>query len=247
MQTKINDIKPVLYFLVFALLVISCNDDEDKQELHTRIKRKIQVESPVSTQKVVWDYHYDASGRLDKITSGNWFEEKYIYDSYDQLINKKVFHYANDEMGWLISDSSVYKYANGKLSEELKYGPSHELYLRIEYEYEHSKLKKRTAIRNENDFMIINYEYSGQLCIKETMGSGSKVTDFIVHYYSVGKLQLSERYNIRYDGSNNLLQQIIYTYTENGDLVLEEAIQIEQELVANLNYTFKYEYEEFFE
>jgi hypothetical protein len=244
---KLFNVKnPILYFLLFALLVISCNDDDDKQELHTRLKRKIQVDSPVSTLKVVWEYHYDLSGRLDKITSGNWFEEKYIYDNYDQLINKKVFHYANDEMGWLINDSSVYKYADGKLSEELKYGSSNELYLRIEYEYENSKLIKKTTFFTESEYSIINYEYSGQLCIKEKMGSGSKVTDFIVHYYSEGKLQLSERYNIRYDSSNSLLQQIIYTYNENGDLVLEEAIQIEQELVANLNYTFKYEYEEFY-
>jgi hypothetical protein len=237
--------KPIFYFILFSFLVISCID-ENEQKPQTRLIRKILVESPVSAQKMVWEYHYDLSGRLDKITSGDWFEEKYIYDKFDQIINKKIYNYANDELGWVVVDSVVYTYANGKLTEEFRYNGLNEFNQHVKYEYENSKLTKKTSYFTESEYSIIYYEYSGQLCFKETMGSGSKDTDFIAHYYSEGKLQLSERYYIRYDGSNNLLQQIIYTYNEKGDLVLEEAVQIEQELVANLNYILMFEYEEFY-
>lgn len=232
--------KTILFF-IFAVLFFACKDDV-VPEPQTRLIRKIEKPSVTSDfVKAIWEYHYDKYQRIDRITIGDWNEQKYIYNNDNQLVIKKTFH------DGILNDSTTYKYSNGKLIEEMTYYPLNQTY-QVNYEYDSSNLIRKTELRNENDIWVTNYDYSNGLCFKETLGNGIVDFSFTVHYYFEGKLKFSEMYQINpHFSTNKLLQQINYTYNENGDLILEESIQVELELVKNLNYAFVYEYEVYYE
>lgn len=244
---KTPRIRAISYLIILTFLYHSCKEETIYEPGRTRLKQKLEFDYKTSEiPKTTWEYHYDRFHRLEKVTQNDWFEEKYFYDEDNTLENKKTYYYANDSLGWLLNDSTVYRYSNGNLTEELKYSQFY--FYRNVYEYDDSNLKTKINYIDGNISQITRYEFSNGLCLKEIINNGNIDVQLITHQYSEQKLIKSEMYQINpHFSTNKLLQQINYTYDENGDLKLEESIQIEPELVKDFSYIFVYKYEAYYE
>lgn len=230
--------KMTLCCIVLSLILLSCRKEEININQEVSLKRKLEFDSKTSViPKARWEYHYDAFQRLSHVIQNDHIETRFIYDDENKLINKKSFYL---EDNYLI-DSTVYLYSYEELTEEVKYNKTNEPYRTI-YEYNNSNITKKTEYRGDKILTITIYEYNNGLCIREVMNNGRIDTQFITHQYSDNELIVSSVYVIN-PNANTLIQQIFYTYDEEGNLILEESIQMTPELVNDLNYIFVYKYE----
>jgi hypothetical protein len=226
-----------IYFIALCLVSLSCKKEEIRTEKKMRLIRKLEFNTKSSEIPIaIWKYQYDAYQRISKIIENDHVETIFIYDDVNNLINKRRF---NPEYNQYL-DSTVYKYSNGKLEEEISYSLVNQTTLptRIEYEYNDFVLIKKT----ESTGYTTRYEYNDGLCIKEIISLGGRDNAFTTHQYSNNELIVSSKFAI-YPNTNALIQQIFYTYDEQSNLILEESIQVASELSTNLNYIFVYEYE----
>ena len=79
---------------------------------------------------MIYEYQYDNEMRLDRISyySGNDPDESYQYELFeyntnDEIETRLVYSYANDSIGWVLTDSTYYRYENGNLIHEVTYHP----------------------------------------------------------------------------------------------------------------------------
>lgn len=229
--------KTITYSLLIILIsfMTSCNEDDPIKHRELRIKRILTYN--VITNEVpyrIQEYQYDSYNRLEKITEGDMIYDTFHYK--DNLLEyKKTYHYANDSLGWLLVDSISYQYKNGELISE-KSGSTI-----IKYIYDNSKLIRKNTYGGQIFDSSILYEYSGDLCTKETYFSDSldlHIGKETVHHYEMKKLSLSESFF-----SNGTKYQIInYTYDDKGNLLIEEAVGL-WELPGRIDYVKRYEYE----
>jgi len=250
-----NTMKLVLnVIMIFSM--IACEDGKESQlnkHSEAKIKRKLIYGSIADTIPLaIHEYQYDNEMKLEKIwyCSRNCTDMPYKYELFkysgNEIVNKITYYYANDSLGWLLQDSTHYSYENGKIIlEEKFYFVDRTLYYKdhIEYVYEDSKLKKKYVYSHKHFEHYIDYEYSGSFCIKETIfqdSLGTKMYSYTNHYYENDKLVKSERFS-----NNGLIQVIIYTYDEKGNLIIEESKKVNPDVVAMLDYVYRYEYYEF--
>ena len=240
---------------VFVLALFSCNQDitnQLKENKEYLIKNKLYYNYIEDTIPVkIYTYLYDNERKLEKIYNypGNRPEFAYGYILFeysfnDELVNKYTYHYANDSIGWLLHDSTHYSSEYGRITqEETFYFTVSSDRVLYNYEYQNSNLIKIYKYANQHLDDYILYEYSGNLCMKESTYSdslGYNLEQFILHYFIDSILTKSEKYT----GDSNKIQIITYTYDNEGNLIIEEAEGTEFPVVKSMDYIIRYEYYE---
>lgn len=233
--------------LIFIFSLLSCDEDTTSQpekNSEAKIKRKLFYNYIEDTTPIrIYEYQYDNAMKLERIYHyrGNCPDTAYGYELFEytmnnEMVNKYTYHYASDSLGWLLYDSTHYSYENGKIIlEETFYFTSSSDHIISKYEYENLNLIKTYKYLNQQleDYTI--YDYSGDLCVKESTFSdslGLDLKEYILHYYENGILAKSEKYT----GNNNKIQIITYTYNDAGNLIIEESKGTEFPVVKPMDY-----------
>ncbi len=243
-------IKKVLHIsLIFLISCSSCTKDEIEIPESVLLKSKtwyhtINDEIPVRTLV----YEYDVNNRLEYINHyrGNtdvmYIYESLSYNSDYNIETKLKFSYANDSIGWNLTDSIYYHYENGKLiQEENIFPPPNPYHVSYQYEYENSAFSKTFRYNKHQFEYCVVYEYADGVCIKETRFGDTNlevVNGYTNHIYEGDKLVKSEKYTSQ--GSN--FQIITYTYDTSGNLIVEESVKTDFTVVAPVAYVYRYEY-----
>lgn len=241
-----------LILIVVGLMGVTCQKENPDVicKLENEISKKssyhyISDEIPL----LISEYQYDNDCRIERIDhfSGHSPTVSHIYELFAYKVNDEIqkqltYHYINDSIGWGKHDSTHYYYEYGLLiNKEINYLIQPYDIILYKYEYTESMLKKEYMYYNgQLKFMII-YEYQNKLCVKESLYSdstGSNLSDYLVHHYENGVLSLSERFG----RDDKIFQQITYTYNAKGNLIIEEAIQIDPIYVKPFFYVYRYEY-----
>jgi hypothetical protein len=165
----------------------------------------------------------------------------FAYNSSNQIINKSSCHYVGDSIPFMKDDSTVYIYENSLLvKEETFYFPSFDRNL-FTYDYKNSLLIRRCHFYNQQWGSFTLYDYSGNLCTIETMYDDTinkRIVHYTEHSYENNKLKITDVF----DRNGLHIQQIIYTYDEKGNLIVEESKQMSDEITRFLAYVYRYEY-----
>lgn len=233
---------------VTMLLCTSCKKDENEPEKVLLRSKKWYASKEESIPGVTYKYEYDSDDRLFRINSyhketNEMFGYRvFRYNTEGNLEVSRDYSYANDESGWVLSDSTIYKYENRLLIFSQTYNPPPNSYaISYHYEYEGSSLKKESRFDNNELLYIILYDYSNGLCTKETRFEDAGLTSkssHIIYHYENGLRIISDVYN----SLNQVIQIITYEYDLNGNLILEVSEKTEIEIVAPIEYMYRYEY-----
>ncbi|MGE0019933.1 MAG: hypothetical protein AB7S72_09720 [Draconibacterium sp.] len=233
---------------VLMLLCISCKKDENEPEKVLLRTKKWYASKEESIPRITYKFEYDSDDRLFRINS--YHKETndmfgyciYRYNTEGNLEESRDYSYANDVLGWVLSDSTIYKYENRLLIfSQTHYPPPISYAVSYHYEYEGSSLKKESRFDNNELLYIILYDYSNGLCTKETrfVDSGLKnISDYRIHHYEGGLRIRSDVYN----SQNQVIQIITHEYDLNGNLILEVSEKTDFTVVAPLDYMYRYEY-----
>ena len=239
----------ILLSLIVFISYFSCSRDDIVTPEKALLKIKYWYHSindtiPIRTS----EYQYDNRKRLEKI---NYYKRNtdtlFIYDLFEytmnnELVNKYTYHYANDSLGWLLSDSTHYGYENVKLIlEETYYPPPNSYQVSFQYEYENSKIVKKYRYVSQQFLHCITYDYANEVCIKETRFTDynlNVIGDYTIHYFDEELLLRSEKYTPQ----NQNFQIIAYTYNDAGNLIIEESKGTEFPVAKPMDYVIRYEY-----
>jgi len=244
--------------LIFVFSLLSCDEytpSQPEENSEAKIKRKLfydYIEDTIPLR--ILEYKYDNEMKLERIyhCPGSCYPESCIdralvyelfeYNKDNEMVNKYTYYYANDSLGWLLSDSTHYSYENGNIIlEETFYFTIYSDHICYKYKYENSHLIKKYKYYNQQLQNYTIYDYSGGLCVKETMfkdSLGINLYEYTIHHYENGILIKSEKF----DNKNNKIQLITYTYDDKGNLTIEESKQLDLSIVKQLFYVIRYEY-----
>ena len=233
---------------VIMLLCTSCKKDENEPEKVLLRSKKWYASKEESIPRITYKFEDDSDDRLFRINSyhketNEMFGYRvFRYNTEGNLEVSRDYSYANDVLGWVLSDSTIYKYENGLLIFSQTYNPPPNSYaISYHYEYEGSSLKKESRFDNKELLYIILYDYSNGLCTKETRFEDAGLTSkssHIIYHYENGLRIISDVYN----SQNQVIQIITYEYDLNGNLILEVSEKTEIEIVAPIDYMYRYEY-----
>lgn len=239
--------KSTIFILLIGLfsVLISCEKETHENLYKGLLKRKLVYWSVQDTSpKSISDYEYDSKLRLRKIQD-NLYTELFEYNQNDELIRK--FTYQTDGGGTTLYDTTFYKYQEGKLvyEESIHLPPSsYSSSLQTKYEYENSKLIRKTKYRNHVFEGLTVYEYSGDLCSKELNFRDStavQIESYRGFGYDKSKLLMSTLVGFASGDQKYMLQTVYYIYDDSGNLIIEYAIQ-DMEISAWISYCYRYEY-----
>ena len=233
---------------VLMLSCASCNKDENEPEKVLLRTKKWYASKDESIPRITYKFEYDSDDRLFRINS--YHKETndifgycvYRYNTEGNLEESRDYSYANDVSGWVLSDSTIYKYENGLLIfSQTYYPPPNSYVVSYQYEYEGSSLKEENRFDTNGFLCSILYDYANGLCTKETrfVDSGLKnISDYRIHYYENGLRIRSDVYN----SQNQVIQIITFEYDLDGNLILEVSEKTDFTVVAPLDYMYRYEY-----
>jgi len=241
MNPKISFLS-VIIFLVF----LSCQKDTFETPNHSgKLKRKLSFRSVQDTVPYsISEYQYDSKGRIQMIQD-KLNTELFEYNKNNDLIRK--FTYQTDIPGTTLSDTTYYKYQNGKLvfDESIQLPVSeYSSSIQSRYEYENSKLIRKKIYRDHHFERMTDYEYLGELCSKELYyndSTGVRINSFRDFAYDNNKLSMSTLIGFAAGNRKYVLQVVYYIYDDSGNLVLEYAEQ-NMEISAWISYSSRYEY-----
>ena len=235
--------------LVVGFTVSSCNKDNVVNPERALLKTKywyVTVNDTIPLKTT--NYQYDNYKRLERInhyvrdSDTMLVYEIFEYNTDNDNVNKYIYHYANDSIGWLLNDSTHYIYENGKLIEEVIYFPAPNAYqVSYQYEFDNLMIKRKYRYDNHQFVLCILYEYENGVCIKETRFSDRElnvIDGYTIHYHDDELLIRSEKYT----SQDQNFQIILYSYDPNGTLLTEESIRTDFTVVAPIEYFYRYEY-----
>ena len=237
----------ILYTISIGIIMIllSCNKEthETLPQTEPLIKRKLLFNSiEETTPRFTLDYEYDLNKNLIRTISSINRVDLFKYDYHNLLVNKLGYEQNYYKKNVLV-DSVISQYVGRLLIKELYYDPGNgAMKSSIRYEYENSKLTRKYVFSYQTIVSITLYEYSGDLCTKETCYNdsvGSKFGIYQYHHYKNKKLTDTEIYGL----SKNIIQLILYTYDAEGKLITEEAMDPNPNSVNPYFYVYRYEYE----
>lgn len=233
---------------VIMLLCISCKKDENEPEKVLLRTKKWYASKEESIPRITYKFEYDSDDRLFRINSYHKETNDMFgycvnrYNAEGNLEESRDYSYANDVLGWVLLDSTIYKYEIGLLIlSQTHYPPPISYTVSYLYEYEEFSLKKENRFDTNGFLCSILYDYSNGLCTKETrfVDSGLKnISDYRIHYYENGLRIRSDVYN----SQNQVIQIITFEYDLNGNLILEVSEKTDFTVVAPLDYMYRYEY-----
>ncbi len=243
-------IKKVLHIsLIVIISFSSCVKEETEIPESVLLKSKtwyqtINDEIPIMSSV----YEYDADDRLEYINHyrGNTDTmhryESFGYNGEHNIETRLKFSYANDSIGWMLTDSTYYHYENGELiQEETIYPLPNSYHVSYHYEYENSEVSRKCRYDNQQIEYCFVYEYADGVCVKETRFGGTNldvVNGYTTHSYEEDRLIKSEKYT----SQNNNFQIITYKYDDSGNLIVEESVKTDFTVVAPVAYVYRYEY-----
>lgn len=230
--------------LAFFTVLISCQKDphESPDPVQSLLKRKLYFNSIDDKEPyAVLNYEYDSNAKLVRTLSGKSFIDSFTYNSINKLAYKRSFENRYTD-GFNLVDSTCYQYKDNLLVSEISYFPEYSYPIRyFRYEYENSKLRKKYEFNYSSFVLLTNYDYSGNLCYKETCfadSTGLKLTTNQLHQYKYGKLIKSELFG--FNGTK--IQEIKYLYDATGNLITEEGLKPNVETAQPYFYVIRYEY-----
>ena len=267
----------VIMMFILPLLLVSCGKDEmdDDFVIHDYRVQNVLYAKGGKLKQVsnryggeTWysqsEYEYDNLGRISKVSSPMYENEKiigiisyndYIYNSKDQL-ERIIYYNANTYAGFLNLQTHIYSYDNNgnKLKTLIEYPVINETDS-ILYFYEGNRLVREKTYRygtffdgdnNANTGLssYTKYEYDNQgNLVKEE--NYSRVNDtllgFSVHSYQDGlnvKTEVFVYYNVI---GKTKLREIMRFYDKNDNLIYLESQELSI-LSSTMGYAAKYEY-----
>jgi hypothetical protein len=242
-----------IILLLVCFSVLSCSKETGNEPgifTEIRIKRKLFYDNIEDTiPKKILEYQYNNQKELEKIYHylGNDLTkynicELFVYNIDSKPFNKLTYHYANDSLGWVLTDSTEYRYQDKKLIYEITYylGTSDDT-IAYKYLYEKSNIIEKRKYYNQEFENLTKYEYSEDLCTKEfifTDSIGLNQIEYTIHSYSNRILSKSEKFL----NNNSNIQIITYTYNNEGYLIIEQSEQTDFTITKPLDYVIRYEY-----
>lgn len=227
------------------MILLSCNKEthETAPQTEPLIKRKLLFNSiEETTPRFTLDYEYDLNKNLIRTISSINRIDSFKYDDHNLLVNKLGYE-QNYYMENVLVDSVIFQYDGRLLIKELYYDPANGvLKALIRYEYENSKLTRKYVFSYQSLVYLTMYEYSGDVCTKETCFNDSVGSDFGTyqyHHYKNKKLTDTEIYGF----SRSIIRLISYTYDAKGKLITEEAKEPNPNAINPYFYVYRYEYE----
>ena len=238
------------YLILLVLFFISCDDTElDPNSIFNQDgkfrynTKKVFCQNEPNREISSRTFTYDNNGNKTEEVSYNWEEPGFKiisrYNSNNQKLTDSFFYYANNS--WVLSNSNLYKYSKGRLTEMINYDTGETLLHKTAYKYSNSKLKYEEIYRREDGDWVLNfaygYEYNryGQLVKKLSYHDEAKdkVYDQYIYTYKNGKLDTEKR--ILITGEIQFLKE--YLYTEDGllDEVVEDGNTIQKNYYRNGN------------
>jgi hypothetical protein len=236
---------PIAIAILFSSY--SCKKDNVEVPYEGLLKYKYWFwNSTDSIPALTYEYLYDGHARLERINnigSGGIFDYvSYSYNTDNQLKTKLLYSYANDSVCYLTGTWN-YNYENNLLvSEEVYYPSPNDYSVTSKYEYENSKIVRKDIYTNQQFSASTIYEYENNVCTKESVFGDFELTHlnyYVIHFYEDNLLMKSEKYQLP---QNAKFQIITYTYDKAGKLITEEGNKTEWEVVARMEYLYKYEY-----
>jgi hypothetical protein len=231
---------------ILFLLLLSCGKETfENQYKKGKFKRKLSYHSAQDTVPyLISEYEYDSRLRLKRIKSIRG-EEIFEYNRDNELV-KKSGYFLNAN-GLTLNDTTRYRYEDGKLvlEENCYLLPGLIQTSQIRYEYENSKLIRKTRYRDHTFFeSSTRYEYSGDLCTKEIHCNdtlGESINSIRSYIYEKNVLSMSTLIGYSSGDRKNWLQSVYYIYDNVGNLIIEYAEQ-SMETSAWIRYCYRYEY-----
>jgi hypothetical protein len=245
----------IIFVIVCFLIFVGCenkalNIENIENPIKTDLlKNKLWYNSindiiPIRTS----NYQYDKYKRLERInhyyknTDSLLEYESFYYNHNDNIETRLGYSYANDSIDWVLRDSTSYKYDGSKLILEDTFYPSPNSYnVTYQYEYNNSKITKKTRYDKQEFVWCTVYNYMNNVCIQETCYADynlSVLWHYTIHYYDKDLLLKTENYT----SNNEMIQIITYTYDNSGNIITEESKKTEFEVVKPVEYVYRYEY-----
>jgi hypothetical protein len=244
----------LIIYTIIVFVLSACSPDENNVPdliYKARLWRISHLTTVKDSTPFCFDYYsYDSKNRIVKEwnclkviadTNTKFAYTKFMYNNSDQKKAMIRYYHCCNDNEWTINDSTSFEYDDGLLAKEEIFIPSSGAHKIFTYHYENNLLVRKFYTDGYYMHWVL-FEYKDSLCVKEMQCSdsvGTKIQFYTIHsYYNNIKVR-SELYA----GDINTLGQIInYTYNDNQQLILEEAIG-NPDWSGPLSHIYRYDYE----
>lgn len=251
---------PTLLGLVFIVVLYGCQDEEDvsfKAKTYSEnaplqrilLFASTDAKDPIS---IVSEYEYDASGKINKVSSPIYIEgvikgtatyDLYEYDAMNRLVKIKNYH-ANLNSGFLNLKNIIYSYsADGTKEKELLEFPQINSYEYIKYINQDGLVVKKehyNAAGKLDMYTEMTYNQSRELIEEMFYSRDSELFRVIKHSYTNGLRTKSDTFQ---GLEMEQLGEVKRTFDANRNLILLESNELSI-LSSTHSHVLRYEYVE---